>query len=411
MNLSAVKPLRFAALAVQTEVGGGFSRHISRALRIVPLALCIGALPDLVAAASEKVPARMAKYMVVDLSKGTSATAADPYPITFMDECPNPKRRDGGWTDEYKTTKMVFRLVEPGTGKLGWLTNAFTDWNCTPVVTVTFARPYYLAVFELTQGQARRITGDWFGDQRREFTGGRRELRPVSNASWNSLRGSASKGCCWPNDGTHVDPSSLIGIFRERTGCEFFDLPTECEWEYAARAGATDAWGGDGLAPRQGCTTGISSASSTTNTTLHVRGRYRFNGGFVQNADGALVPPPFDCGETNGTAVVGSYKPNAWGFYDMLGNASECTLDYFSGNRVSSPEFAGGWNGSRVAADPVGAPVPEDKKRSDGIYRVVKGGRWSQTPPWCAFPTRNMDNANSSSVAAHGCRLVWRLPE
>ena len=95
----------------------------------------------------------------------------------------------------------------------------------------------------------------------------------------------------------------------------------------------------------------------------------------------------------------------------MLGNASECTHDYFSGNRVSSPEFAGGWNGSRVAADPVGAPVPEDKKRSDGIYRVVKGGRWSQTPPWCAFPTRNMDNANSSSVAAHGCRLVWRLPE
>ncbi len=63
MNLSAVKPLRFAALAVQTEVGGGFSRHISRALRIVPLALCIGALPDLVAAASEKVPARMAKYL------------------------------------------------------------------------------------------------------------------------------------------------------------------------------------------------------------------------------------------------------------------------------------------------------------------------------------------------------------
>ena len=88
------------------------------------------------------VTANMAKYMVIDLSKGASATAEDPYPITYMEECPDPTRDDGGWNDEYKTTKMVFRLVQPGTCKMGWGTNAFTDWNCTPTRMVTITRPY-----------------------------------------------------------------------------------------------------------------------------------------------------------------------------------------------------------------------------------------------------------------------------
>ena len=349
--------------------------------------------------------------MVVDLAKGAAASAENPYPVTFMDECPDPTRTDGGWTDEYKTTKMVFRLVEPGTAKLGWGVNGFTDWNCAPVVTVTFKRPFYLAVFECTQGQAKLINGSWFGDQAHEFTGGRREMRPVSSASWNAWRGSAANGCCWPNDGSKVDPESLIGKLRARTGSDLFDMPTECEWEYAARAGAADAWGGEGLAPGQHGFAETGSASITTNSVLNARGRYCFNGGFVKGEYGVLAPPSFSCGETNGTAVVGSYKPNAWGFYDMLGNASECTLDYFSGNRVSSPEFPGGWNGSRIATDPVGAPVPEDKMRSAWIYRVVKGGRWSQAPHWCALPSRNMDNVNMSAANAHGCRIAWRFPK
>ena len=337
------------------------------------------------------VTANMAKYMVVNLETGAT---------TYMQECPDPTRTDGGWTDEYKTTKMVFRLVQPGSGKLGWGTNAFIDWNCTKVITATFTRPFYLAIFECTQGQAKIINGNnWFGYQEVEFTGGNRSLRPVSAASWNLWRGSAKDGYCWPNDGSKVNPSSLIGKLRARTGSDFFDMPTENEWEYAARAGATDAWGGDGLASNVGGYAATGTASYNTNTVLNARGRYKFNGGYIDNGNGALTKPAYSCDESHGTAVVGSYSPNAWGFYDMLGNVSECTLDYYPGASRST------------STDSVGSSVPEASKRNDQLMRVIRGGRWDDTARWCALPFRNGNNRFYSNMGEHGCRIAWRFPK
>lgn len=359
------------------------------------------------------VEANMAKYMVVDLSKGTSATAADPYPITYLEDCPDPTRDDGGWTDEYKTTKMVFRLIQPGTAREGWADPAFKDWNCTKGVTITFARPFYLAIFECTQGQAKQINGSYFGNQSTEFTGGRRDLRPVSSASWNTWRGSAANGYCWPNDGSKVDPDSLIGKLRARTNCDFFDMPTECEWEYAARAGSTDAWGGDGLQNAWGKGTPVAAAGPTgynTNTVLNAKGRYKFNGGYIDNG-GALSAPAYSCDETHGTAVVGSYKPNAWGLYDMLGNALECTLDYFPYPEKTEASRSICLGGSSVtsATDPVGHTVGTSYKTA-GVQRVVKGGRWNWTARTCAFPYRCWDAAFAANSNTQGCRIAWRFP-
>ena len=346
------------------------------------------------------VTANMAKYMVIDLSKGTAATADDPYPITYLEECPDPTREDGGWTDEYKTTKMVFRLVQPGTCKIGWGTNAFTDWNCTPVKTVTFTRPFYLAIFECTQGQAKQVKGAYFGKESAEFKGSIRDKRPVSTASYNAWRGSASNGYYWPNTGSRVDPASFIGLLRTRTGNnEGFDMPTESEWEYAARAGGVlaDAWGGDGLTTGQKGVNETGPTGNLTNTTLNVWGRYKFNGGYVDNGDGTYKAPAYT-DEEHGTAVVGSYKPNAWGFYDMLGNARECSLDVFSSGRSSE------------TVDPIGKSIPDTTTNTNALHRASKGGHWTSEAKYAALPFRNGSDNHKANQETQGCRIAWRFP-
>ena len=345
------------------------------------------------------VTANMAKYMVVDLSKGTAATADDQYPITYMEECPDPTRDDGGWTDEYKTSKMVFRLVQPGTYKMAWGTNAFTDWKCAVTHSVTISRPFYLAIFECTQGQAKLINGSYVGSQSYEFKGSIRDKRPVGCAAYSTWRGLAGSGYCWPNDGSKVSPTSIIGKLRTRTGNnEGFDMPTEAEWEYAARAGDLDAWGGDGLKTSQAGSSETGPTGYFTNTVLNAKGRYKFNGGYIDNGNGTYSAPDLT-DEVHGTAVVGSYKPNAWGFYDMLGNVRECTLDYRSSGFSSA-----------AVVDPVGEMVPDTTTDYTKVLRATRGGHYSDIAKMCALPTRGMGDEGREWYPIQGCRIAWRFP-
>ena len=344
------------------------------------------------------VMANMAKYMVVDLSKGTSATADDPYPITYMEECPDPTRDDGGWTDEYKTTKMVFRLVQPGTYKKGWSTN-FSSWHDTSAHDATITRPFYIAIFECTQGQAKQITGSYPGNQTYEWKGSIRDKRPVNAATYNAWRGSASAGYCWPNHGSKVSGSSVLGVFRTRTGNnEGFDMPTETEWEYMARAGVTDAWGGDGLTRSQKGVTDAGPTGNNTNTTLYAKGRYKFNGGYIDNGDGTYTAPAYTDDE-HGPAIVGSYKPNAWGIYDTLGNVREWTLDYRPGGMDAT-----------ATVDDMGADVADPSASGvDKLVRAVRGGNYGDAARSCSLVARP-GGGNANVTAYAGCRIAWHFP-
>jgi len=339
------------------------------------------------------VTANMAKYMIVDLSKGTTATADDPYPVTYMEECPDPTRDDGGWTDEYKTTKMVFRLVQPGTYTKGWNMN-FTSWHDYQAHNATITRPFYLAIFECTQGQVKQILGQNFGVEfnNAEFL----DRRPVSAVSYNNWRGSASNGYCWPNHGSKVNPGSIIGLFRTRTGNDNgFDMPTETEWEYAARAGMNDAWGGDGLArSSMPASDSTGPTGGVENSLLSTLGRYKCNGGYVNNG-GSYSYPDKSCTADYGTAVVGSYKPNAWGFYDMLGNARECTLDYRPGGMAGDSTI-----------DYVGPDVA-DPSSADGLSRAIRGGSFDTDAKTTSLVARPAIAANNNAC---GCRFAWHFP-
>lgn len=149
-------------------------------------------------------------YCVIDLSDGANASS---YPVSYLTDIPL-----GGWTDEYKTTKLVLRLIEPGS----FLMRGSYD--------VTLTNPFYCGVFEVTQKQYELVTGS----NPSMASYGKGSSYPVHCVSYNMIRGS-SNGAMWPSSSA-VDSSSFTGQLQARTGIDF-DLPTEAQWEYACRAG------------------------------------------------------------------------------------------------------------------------------------------------------------------------------
>ncbi|MES2709889.1 MAG: formylglycine-generating enzyme family protein [Verrucomicrobiota bacterium] len=113
---------------------------------------------------------------------------------------------------------------------------------------------------------------------------------------------------------------------------QYYRLPTEAEWEYAARAGTTTAWSfGDDPARL---------------------GEYAW---YFENS-----------GETHPLHPVGLKKPNPWGLFDMHGNAAEWVLDQYSPDFYSKLKEQAG---SGRAENPYNKPVT--------LYpRVVRGGSW-----------------------------------
>ena len=74
----------------------------------------------------------------------------------------------------------------------------------------------------------------------------------------------------------------------------------------------------------------------------------------------SYVEPSFDVGTESGTAIVGSYLPNAWGLYDCHGNVAEWCLDRY----VEPLSLTGG-------EDPLGGGGDVD-----GAYRTIRGRSW-----------------------------------
>ena len=280
-------------------------------------------------------------YIVIDLLDGNNI-------ISYLDDVP-----EGGWTEEYKTTKLVLRKIEPGTFVMGTSTNELVRTSFETQHEVTLTQAYYIAVFETTQRQYELIAGE-------NPSGYKGSARPVENVSYDMLRGD-DKGTSWPAS-YEVDETSFFGKLRAKTGL-VFDLPTEAQWEYACRAGTTTALNsGKDLSDQREC------------EEMAEVGRYSYN-----RDDGKG-------GYTNAHTTVGSYLPNAWGLYDMHGNVYEWCLDWFQNNLKD--------------------PATEPHGPSWRPYRAIRGGCWYNAADSCRSASREGGSDPSEYSRSGGFRVA-----
>ena len=273
-------------------------------------------------------------YLVVDLSAGTDAAA---YPVSFLDATPA-----GGWTDEHKTTKLVLRRVEAGSFIMG-------DNSSNESHRVTLTKPFYVGVFEVTQKQWELVMGN-------NPSPSKGDMRPVGCVSYDMVRGS-SEGTNAPSS-SKVDTTSFLGRLRARTGLDCFDLPTEAQWEYVCRAGSNTAY----------CC--------------------------GKEADDAYMW----CNDANISSAshdVGTKKPNAWGLYDMHGNAWEWCRDWYRDlSREDDPSYK---DAPPYGNDPCGP--------RSGSCRVLRGGSWWREDTYASAAYRFYDPPSKGDTD-YGFRLA-----
>jgi formylglycine-generating enzyme required for sulfatase activity len=145
--------------------------NIARTLSMFSMAVGIGLTTTVQAADARKswveteAAAQAAPYLVIDLTPRQIPTAkltdpTDPpqtilgFAVTNLLAIP-----PGGWTDEYKTTKLVLRRIPAGTFKMGSPPDELGRDADEVQHSVTFTKDFYIGVFEVTLKQWERVTG------------------------------------------------------------------------------------------------------------------------------------------------------------------------------------------------------------------------------------------------------------
>ncbi|MBP5320144.1 MAG: formylglycine-generating enzyme family protein [Kiritimatiellae bacterium] len=299
------------------------------------------------------------EYLAIDLSGGPTATN---YPVLYINEVPKE-----GWGEEYRTEKLLFRVVNPGTFQMGSPTGEVGRAANEDLHPAVLLDPYFIGVFEVTQRQWELVMGNRpsaFAEANDYAT------RPVERVSYSQIRGDG-KGKAWPHAGG-VDAESFLGRLRARCAIKTFDLPTEAQWEFACRAGTRTPLGN-----------GKQLGGADVDPSLGEWVRYRYTSGA---SDGNCA---FDATAALGTAKVGASAPNAWGLYDCSGNVWEWCRDWYRVNL-----------GDQAAVNPAGA--------GNGFARVIRGGGWNSPAAECRSASRSScaPNARESYL---GFRLSCKV--
>lgn len=233
---------------------------------------------------------------------------------------------------------MTFNYIEPGKFLMGSPPDEPGRSDDETQHQVTLTQGYYMQTTPVTQGQWKAVMGDnplYFDDCGDDC--------PVGSVSWNDAQ-------------SYIDKLNAMGESNYR-------LPTEAQWEYAARAGSATAFAngqithtGDGYDP-----------------VLDSMGWYWYNS---YSRYSSRARP------------VALKAPNAWGLYDMHGSVWEWVADWYG----DYPAF--------VVTDPTGPKDP-----AYGTRRVMRGGSWLSKASECRSANRN-HSYPSIRMETHGLRLV-----
>ena len=239
-------------------------------------------------------------YMVVDITSTGGAGTEKYYPAA--DFVPS-----GVTNSLYKTGSLLMRkiMAKDVTWMMGSVAEEGRIATRETSHQVTLTNNYYIGIYPVTLTQWRQVAGYTPSQHPTDLT-----MAPVVFVSYTDIRQGKGTESTYASATGGVYPAepyedSFLGLLRTKTGLDF-DLPSEAQWEFAARAGNGEGYWGNGSAMR---------IAANKDVNLAKLGRYQYS------EDGS-----------NRGAIVGSYAPNAWGLYDVHGNVWEWCLDRYADN-------------------------------------------------------------------------------
>ena len=229
------------------------------------------------------------------------------------------------------------------------------DGSEGPVHEVRIGRALAMGRYEVTRGEfARFVNASGY----KTLSGQKRS--PTGCMAWDGKRSTMEASKSWRDPGftqtdshpvvcvSWYDAQAYLAWLNEKAPGKGFRLPTEAEWEYAARAGQGTArypWGDD---PSYSQICDFANGMDATAK--------------AQFPDVTWTAASCSDGHAN-TAPVGSFKANAFGLYDMHGNAGEWVQDVWHENYQGAPDDGSAWvNGG------------------DQNFRQLRGGTFRAAP-------------------------------
>jgi len=276
------------------------------------------------------------------------------------------------WVEVFLTPRASFTgewghyvYIKPGTFTMGSPSTEARRKEDESSHSVTLTRGFFMQDKEVTVAQWQAFTDDSGYKSEAETAGG---AFAMEDYVWTQSREYFWKNPGFAQDGdypvtgiTCADTRAFVKWLNGQGG-HTYRLPTEAEWEYAARAGDSAVF-----------STGACLGSSDANVDA--------NASWGDCPAGAA---------SSGTVSVGTFTPNAWGLYDMHGNVAE---------------WCGDWYGRYPRAS-----VKNPKGPASGTNRVARGGGWA-TYAYNARSAKREAVNPTRACSEVGMRLVIEVPQ
>ena len=253
---------------------------------------------------------------------------------------------------------MKFVPIPAGSFMMGSPPNEPGRYDDETQHKVTISKPFYMQTTQVTQKQWQAIMGN-----NPSYFRNAGEDCPVEQVSWD-------------------DVQEFIKKLNQKEGTNKYRLPTEAEWEYAARAGTETAiyTGNMKIIGENNAPDLDPIAWYGGNSGVDYEGGYDSSDWKEKQYDHKIA----------GTHPVGKKKPNAFGLYDILGNVWEWCQDWYDKDYLSG-----------AVTDPTGPSMGR-------WHRVIRGGGWNRHAKYCRSASRII-SPSDNRAGNLGFRLV-RLP-